>query len=442
MNDRLPPNSPEVEQRLLGCFMLAPATLLEIVSDYPAVEEFFYDLRHKTIFQAMRDSFQTDPISLQQVLRDRGHLANVGGLQYMASLMNLPASGSTFEAKQNADMLRDDYLRRRIIQVSWTMVQSAFESATAAEALEGAEKDVMDIRQSIVTSSDPDIKQLMMEALQEMDEALSNKGKIRGLRVGFDNVDYLTMGLKGAQVFVLAARPSVGKTSLAMNMAEYVAVDSKIPVGVFSLEMAGSELAFRMACARARVDSRDATLGYLKEDEITRMTTAVGEIASAPLHICDKGGLTILQLSARARRMVQRFNVKLGVIDYVQLMGTRNRGTRNDQITEISNGIKALAKDLGIPFIVISQLNREIEKADREPRMSDLRDSGSLEQDADLIGLLSPKGETYEKEQEVDLLIPKHRGGPVGKCEMVFHRNQTRYEAKTKTSDVPTGADI
>jgi replicative DNA helicase len=266
----------------------------------------------------------------------------------------------------------------------------------------------------------------------------------------------MTTGLHGGEMIMVAARPSVGKTSLAMNIAEHVALDLKAPVGVFSLEMTADQLILRMLCSRSRVNLRDIRDGFLAERDFPKLTGAAGKMAGAPLFIDDTAGLSILQLRAKARRMWQQYGIKLFVIDYLQLLHSTSRRSENRQqeIAEISGGIKALAKELNVPIIVLSQLNRELEKRGpgERPRLSDLRESGAIEQDADLVGLLYRDIKTKEGEEEpgdldleaipVKLFIAKQRNGPTGDVDLTFIKSYTRFEsaAKVGPEDVPPDA--
>lgn len=425
MRDRIKPHSPDAEKRLLGCMLYRFGSLQDVLAEYPKAEQLFYDDRNAAIFEAMRDLNSNDAVAIQELLRNRQQ--EVGGVPFITGLINEVASGGVEETRQYAEMLVRDYVRRRLIETAARMERDAYE-AEAADALESAEKAIMEIGASLQSDSDPDLKTLVQGAVSDMEDAFTNKGKIRGLCVGFSKLDWMTHGLKGGQVIIIAARPSVGKTSLAMNMVENVAIEQKYPVGVFSLEMTGRELIHRMACSRARVDSQRAQDGEFQEGDMPRLSSAFTAINSAPLLICEKGGLTISQLSARARRMHQRHKLRLIVIDYLQLMQSRSKGNRNEQITEISNGIKTLAKDLNVPIIALSQLSRDVEKDDRDPRLSDLRESGSIEQDADIVLMLSPKKINEDGSQVVEALIPKHRGGPIGKVTLLFLRSLTRFE--------------
>lgn len=439
MTDRHPPNNPQAEMQVLGCMLLKLESIHEIAAEYPMAPDLFWDDRHRYVYDAIQSAGTTDVTQIAELLRNRQQLEQVGGVPFLASLMNMVATGTTEELQRYAAILARDYVRRKLLELSAVMSIDAFESEDAAEALAKAERSVMEIGASMQSESDPTVKSLVHEAMAELELAFDNKGVIRGLALGFHDLDWMTHGVKSGQIIIIAARPGVGKTSLAMNIVESVAVDQKFPVGVFSLEMTGKELIHRMTCSRSKIDSNRAQSGDLLNGDLESLTMAAGKIANAPIHICEKGGLTIFQLSARARRMHQRYKLKLLVIDYLQLMQSRIKGNRNEQITEISNGLKALAKDLRIPVIVLSQLSRDVEKSDREPRMSDLRDSGSIEQDADLVMLLSPKPvEENSKVQIIEALIPKHRGGPVGKIKLVFTPALTRFESCAR---VPITAD-
>jgi replicative DNA helicase len=271
---------------------------------------------------------------------------------------------------------------------------------------------------------------------------------LTGISTGFMDLDKMTTGFHPGEMIVIAARPSMGKTSLAMNIAEHVAVDLKLPVGVFSLEMTAESLVLRMLCSRSRVNLRNVRDGFLVERDFPVLTNSAGKLGAAPLIIDDSSGLSILQLKAKARRMHQQYGIKLFVIDYLQLLHSTARRAENRQqeIADISNGVKSLAKELNVPVIVLSQLNRELEKdKSRKPRMSDLRESGSIEQDADLIGLLykpsagdDDDASAPSEEQDavaVNLLIAKQRNGPTGDVHLTFMKSYTRFESAAKISD-------
>ena len=301
---------------------------------------------------------------------------------------------------------------------------------------------------------DRPINALVNGAIATIENYHARQGQLGGISTGFPDLDKMTDGLHGGEMIVIAARPSMGKTSLAMNVAEHVAVELKLPVGVFSLEMSSQSLILRMMCSLARVNLRNIREGFMIETDFPKLTSAAGRLSAAKLFIDDTAGLSILQLRARARRMAQQHGIKLFVIDYLQLLNStarRAQDNRQQEIADISSGVKALAKELNVPIIVLAQLNREIEKdKSRKPRMSDLRESGSIEQDADLVGLLykpnagdDEDGAAVEESDglPVNLVIAKQRNGPTGDVHLTFLKPYTRFETATKFSDedVPGG---
>jgi replicative DNA helicase len=290
------------------------------------------------------------------------------------------------------------------------------------------------------------MKDLVNSAIKRIEDNHARQGMLSGIGTGFADFDKMTTGLHEGEMIVVAARPSMGKTSLAMNIAEHVALDEKLPVGIFSLEMTAEQLVMRMLCSRSRVNLRNVNEGFLAERDFPKLTGAAGRLAAAPLVIDDTSGLSILQLRAKARRMHQQHGIRLFVVDYLQLLHSTSRraDNRQQEIADISNGIKALAKELRVPVIVLSQLNRELEKdKNRKPRLSDLRESGAIEQDADLVCLLykaatdDDEGPGYDERDSVpvNLLIAKQRNGPTGDVHFTFLRSITRFESAAKVSD-------
>jgi replicative DNA helicase len=293
------------------------------------------------------------------------------------------------------------------------------------------------------------MKQLVSRAIGTIENYFNRQGELGGIATGFTDLDKMTDGLHAGEMIVIAARPSMGKTSLAMNIAENVVLNQKLPVGVFSLEMTADSLVLRVLCSQARVNLRSIREGFMSEGDFAKLRYGVDKLSSAPLFIDDTPGLSILQMRARARRLWQQYGIKLFVIDYLQLLRStakRAQENRQQEIADISNGIKALAKELKVPIIVLSQLNREFEKEKgRKPRMSDLRESGSIEQDADVVGLLYKPSASDEEEAgavveepdgvPVNLLIAKQRNGPTGDVNLTFLKTYTRFESAAKVSD-------
>lgn len=455
--DRLPPHSIEAEQGVLGCVLLSPHDCMgECIEKLKSGHEIFYDLRHQILFQLLSEMYDEkqaiDIITLQQRLKNIQQLENVGGLAYLSSLPDAVPSAANLE--YYLDIVLEKYLLRKMIQTCTGIVGRVFDYEGQVDSLlDEVERDILKISEERVTGANSTIKELVNQAISKIEEYHQNQGMLTGISTGFADFDKMTTGLHEGEMIVIAARPSVGKTSLAMNIAEHASMELKVPVGVFSLEMTADQLVLRMLCSRSRVNLRNIRDGFLAERDFPKLTGAAGKLASAPLFIDDSSGLSILQLRAKARRMWQQYGIKLFVIDYLQLLNSTSRRAENRQqeIVEISGGLKSLAKELSVPIIVLSQLNRELEKRGpgERPRMSDLRESGSIEQDADLVGLLyrelknkDGEEETNEVEQDaipVKLFIAKQRNGPTGDVDLTFLKSFTRFESAAKVS--PEDAD-
>jgi replicative DNA helicase len=455
--DRLPPHSPEAEQGVLGCVLLSPNDCMgECIGKFKAGGEVFYDLRHQTVYDMLAEMYDQrvpiDVITLQQRLKDRQLLEQVGGIAYLAGLPDTVPSAANIS--YYLEIVLEKYLLRKMIHTCTDVVGRVYDYEGDVDALlDEVEKEVLCINESRVQTATPGMKELVKKAINSVEDFHERQGMLTGISTGFADFDKMTTGLHEGEMIVIAARPSMGKTSLAMNIAEHVAVEQKLPVGVFSLEMSADSLVLRMLCSRARVNLRSVREGFLAERDFPKLTGAAGKLSGAPLYIDDTAGLSILQLRAKARRLSQQHGIKLFVIDYLQLLNSTSRRAENRQqeIADISNGVKALAKELKVPVIVLSQLNRELERdKNRKPRLSDLRESGSIEQDADLVGLLYKAGSGDEEEggggeaeaQDavgVNLLIAKQRNGPTGDVNLTFLKQFTRFEGVSRVSeeDVP-----
>ncbi|MBI3415567.1 MAG: replicative DNA helicase [Verrucomicrobia bacterium] len=458
--DRLPPHSLEAEQGVLGCVLLSPNECLgEYIQNFKDALTAFYDLRHQCILECLVEMYDAkepiDLITLQQKLRNKNQLESIGGLTYLSSLADSVPSAANLN--YYLEIVREKYLLRRVIQTCTGAVARVYEHEGEVDALlDEIERDVLHISEEREKHGTATIKELVHKAINTIEDFHQRQGMLTGLSTGFPDLDKLTSGLHGGEMIVIAARPSMGKTSLAMNVAESIVIDQKLPVGVFSLEMTAESLVLRMLCSRARVNLRDIRDGFLAERDFPKLTGAAGKMAAAPLYIDDTPGLSILQLRARARRMAQQHGVKLFVIDYLQLLhstSARRVENRQQEIADISNGVKALAKELDVPVIVLSQLNRELERdKSRKPRLSDLRESGAIEQDADLVALLykpnagdDDDGGAPREESDgiaVNLLIAKQRNGPTGEVYLTFLKGYTRFESAAKVSadDLPVDA--
>lgn len=445
--DRLPPYSQECEQGSIGCILLSPNDCMpEAIERLRDNGEEFYDLRNKTIYECLLDMYEQriaiDVITLQEQLKKKQLLEQVGGISYLASLPDAVPSAANIA--YYLDFLVEKYMLRKAIWTCTDLVSEIYEfTGSADELMDRVESDIIRIRENRQIESAPDMRTLIQRSISKIEDYQQRQGAITGISCGFTYLDRMTSGLQPAEMVVIAARPSMGKTSLAMNIVESVAVDQNLPVGVFSLEMTAEALVLRMLCSRSRVNIRNVTDGFLAERDFPKITGAAGRLARAPIFIDDTGGLTIMQLRAKARRMVSRRGIKLIVIDYLQLLhGSKRNQSRQEEISDVARGIKNLAKELNIPIVVLCQLNREMEREKgRKPRMSDLRESGEIENAADFIGFLyraisdDDSDEFYSEALPVNLLIGKQRNGPTGEVNLTFLKPYTRFESAARVSD-------
>ena len=435
------PHSLEAEQGVLGSMLIAPT---EVIGD--CVERinatYFYQPAHATIYEVLVEAWTNqrpaDVITLTQTLRDRNLLDGVGGPSFVTHLFTFTPTAAN--ASYYLEIVREKYVLRQIISSCTESARRAYEEQGEVNTLlDEVEQKVLAINENRFKNEAPEMKDLVMEAIESIEKLYERKGAITGISTGFKRIDQMTNGLHPAEMTVIAARPSMGKTAFAMNIAEYVAVDLKHPVAVFSLEMSSQQLVQRLLCSRARVNLGRVRDGFLSERDFPNLTNAASKLAESKIFIDDTAGLSILELRAKARRFKQMHDIQLIVIDYLQLLkSTSRRGQDNRQIeiAEISSGVKALAKELKIPIIVLAQLNRNPEaRAGGKPRLSDLRESGSIEQDADLVGLLV-RSEYYAEDEEqreetrgeAELIIAKQRNGPVGEVKLTFLKEFTRFE--------------
>ena len=437
------PHSLEAEQALLGSMLIAPAEVID--ECIPQItEEAFYLPAHTTIYALIVEFWNNqtpaDIVTITQALRDRKQLEAVGGAAYVTSLIG--ATPTAANALYYLEIVKDKYVLRRIITACTTCAMRAYEdNGEVSSLLDDVERDVLAISEERVKEV-PKIKDQVMQAIETLEQLYERRGAITGLATGFNQLDRMTSGLHGAEMIVIAARPSMGKTAFAMNIAEHVAVASKHAVAVFSLEMSSHQLIQRLLGSMARVNLKKLRDGFLSERDFPSLTNAASKLADSQMFLDDTSGLTILELRAKARRLKQKHDIKLIVIDYLQLLRSPSRRAQENrqlEIAEISSGIKALAKELNIPIIVLAQLNRNPESRSGEskgrPRLSDLRESGSIEQDADVVGLLlrdkyyaDTDEEKAEAEGKATLIIAKQRNGPTDDVKLTFLEEYTRFE--------------
>jgi replicative DNA helicase len=435
---RLPPHSIDAEQSVLGGLMLdnnAWDTAADRVS-----EADFYRRDHRLIFRAIHALAEKgspfDAVTLSEWLGGQNLLAETGGLAYLGSLAKNTPSAANIRAY--ADIVRERAVLRRLISVGTEIVDSAFYPAgrDSKTLLDEAEQRVFQIAEQIARhrSSVRSIKELLVKAVERIDTLFQLDNPITGVPTGFPDLDHLTAGLQPSDLVIVAGRPSMGKTALAINMAEHVVIKTGRPVVVFSLEMPGEQLAMRMMSSLARIDQHKVRTGKLEDEDWPRLTSAVSLLADAPLFIDDTAAMTPTEIRARCRRLKREHDLGLVVVDYLQLMQVPGgKESRAMEISEISRSLKALAKELDVPVVALSQLNRSLEqRPDKRPRMADLRESGAIEQDADVIVFIY-RDEVYNPESadkgKAEIIVAKQRNGPIGTVPLTFLGQYTRFES-------------
>lgn len=444
MLDRVAPHNLDAEEGVLASIMLdGGREVMTLCEEAKIKPEAFYKPAHQLIFQTLQElsslGSSFDEITVADRLKSTDRLEEIGGYASLTRIANRIETSA--HARHWLDIVREKWFLRRVIGTSTKIIEDCYGGQEDLDAqLEKFEQEFFAISQDRVTESAQPLSKSVDEASNLIARMLQQRGQLSGVSTGFIDLDRMTFGLHPQEMIVLAARPSMGKTSLALNVAEGAAMPVKeglapVPTLVFSLEMGADQLAMRMLCGRAKVNLKKVREGFVNEHEQRALGKAAAELKKAPLWIDDSGHLTILEMRAKARRMHSKQNLGLIIIDYLQLLaGTDPRVPREQQIAEISRGIKAMAKELGLPVIVLSQLNRESEKEKRDPRLSDLRESGSIEQDADVVLLLA-KGRDADDNASVqagtgrrELIIAKQRNGPVGSIPLTFVPDYTRFE--------------
>lgn len=434
---RVPPHSIEAEQAVLGGLMLDNSSWDQVADRINEVD--FYRFDHRLIFRAAeRLASQNQPVdvvTLSEVLERTSDLEQAGGLAYLGVLARDTPSAANIRAY--ADIVRERSILRQLISVGTRVADSAFnpEGRDSRALLDEAEKAVFEIAERGVRGREgfTSIKQLLRPALDRIEMLHERQDAITGVATGYDEIDERTSGFQPGDLVIVAGRPSMGKTTFAMNIAEYAAVKHRTPVAIFSMEMPGEQLTMRMLSSLGRIDQHRLRTGRLDEQDWPRLTSAVQMLTDVPLFIDDTPALTPTELRARARRLKREHGLGLIVIDYLQLMQVPStRENRATEISEISRSLKAVAKELGVPVIALSQLNRSLEqRPNKRPVMSDLRESGAIEQDADLIAFIY-RDEVYNEDSPdkgtAEIIIAKQRNGPIGMARLTFLGQFTRFE--------------
>ena len=433
---RLPPQNLEAEQCVLGSILLkegALAKVLDILTD----QDFYRDA-HKTIYAALVALFEKneplDLITLTDILRDWNKLDAVGGPAYLASLTDIvPLSANVV---YYAQIVRRKALLRQLISTTTEIAARCYEEQDDIDALiEETEEKIFDIARRKTDQAVAPLHAIIKQNFAAVTQLYERKEHITGIPTGYYELDKMTAGLQPADLIILAARPSMGKTALALNIAQYAAIEHKVPVAIFSLEMAKEQLGMRLLCAESRVSSSRLRTGFLKEQDWPKLTRAAGVLSEAPIYIDDTPAMTVTEMRAKARRLKAEDDIGLVVVDYLQLMrGRGNAQSREQEISDISRSLKAMAKEINIPVLALSQLNRTLEhRPNKRPQLADLRESGAIEQDADVI-LFIYRDEVYNKAEDnpnkgiAELIIGKQRNGPVGTVLLTFLDRYTRFE--------------
>jgi len=440
---KLPPYSLEAEQAVLGGLMIDNSTW-DQVSDV-VMEADFYRADHRLIFRAIYDLAEEnnpyDVVTLSEWLDTRNELNNVGGLSYLGSLAkNTPTAANI---KAYAKIVRERSVLRQLISVSTGIAESAYnpDGRSSAELLDMAESKVFEIAEKggRAEGGYQNIKDLLVKAVDRIDTLYQSDTAYTGIPTGFDDFDNMTSGLQKADLVIIAGRPSMGKTSFVMNLVENAAIKHKQPVAVFSMEMPGDQLVMRMMASLGRIDSNKIRTGKLEDADWPRLTSAVGILNDAPIFIDDTPGLNPMEIRSRARRIHREHGLGMIVIDYLQLMQSAKGTSENraTEISEISRSLKGLAKELGVPVLALSQLNRSLEqRPNKRPIMSDLRESGAIEQDADLI-IFIYRDQVYNEDSPdkgtAEIIIGKQRNGPIGMARLTFLGQYTRFENHTNS---------
>jgi replicative DNA helicase len=434
---KVPPQSVEAEQSVLGGLMLDNQRWDQIADKVHADD--FYRKEHRLIFRAIAalcdESHPADVVTVSEWLEKNAELENAGGLSYLGALANNTPSAANIVAY--AAIVRERALMRNLIRVANNVANSAYapEGRSAGELLDAAEKHIMDISEQGAgrRGGFQPLKTLLTGAVDRIDKLFRSDSPITGVSSGFADLDGLTSGLQPGDLVIVAGRPSMGKTSFAMNVAETAAVSQKLPVAIFSMEMPGEQLAMRMMSSLGRINAHKVRTGKLDDDDWPRLTHAIGLLADAPMFIDDTPAMTPLELRARARRLKREHGLGMIVVDYLQLMQSPEAGeNRATEISNITRSLKGLAKELSVPVIALSQLNRSLEqRPNKRPVMSDLRESGAIEQDADVIFFIY-RDEVYNEDSQdkgtAEIIIAKQRNGPIGKVRLTFLGEYTRFE--------------
>jgi len=425
---KLPPQNIEAEQSILGGILLDNEVfhrVLEVLN-----EEDFYHAAHRKVFLSMIELYENnepvDLITITNALKNKNQLDEIRGVSYLTSLVD--SIPTTANISYYAKIVKEKSILRRLINKTAEIASMSYDSTgDVDEVLDQAERAIFEISENKIKPSFYSIKEMIKHSFKTIERLYEKKELITGVPTGFEGIDRFTSGFQLSDLVIIAGRPSMGKTSFALNIAQYAAIEASVPVGIFSLEMSKEQLSLRMLCSEAKVDAQRLRTGFLSESDWPKLTRAVGSLSEAPIFVDDTPALSILEMRAKARRLKSEKGLGLIIVDYLQLMrGRVNVERREQEISEISRSLKALAKELNLPVVALSQLNRRVEERhDKRPQLADLRESGAIEQDADVI-IFIYRDEIYNKSEDnenkgnAEIIIGKQRNGPIGMTKLAF----------------------
>ncbi|MGB9911037.1 MAG: replicative DNA helicase [Microgenomates group bacterium] len=434
---KIPPHSDEAEASVLGAILIDKDAIVAVAEFLRP--EHFYNQQNGLIYEAILHLYEErkpiDLVTLKDELKKRKILSKVGGSSYLAELVNQVPTAAHVE--EYGLIIKDNYTKRELISAAARITEEAFdEGKEARKVLDDAEQAIFALSQKHLKEGFLPVKEILAESFDRLDELHKTAGGLRGVPTGFKDLDDTLAGMQDSNLLILAARPGLGKTAFALEIARHVAVKEKLPVGFFSLEMSKEELVDRLLVSQADIDAWKLKTGRLSEDDFTRLSEAMGILAEAPLFIDDTPALTILEMRTKARRLMAEHGLRLLIVDYLQLMkSVRQLENRVQEVSEISMGLKNLARELKIPVLAISQLSREVEKRGKKrPQLADLRESGSIEQDADVVMFLWREDD--DDLENVELEVAKHRNGPLRRIKLRFRGDRIKfYGVETKRSE-------
>jgi replicative DNA helicase len=432
--EKIPPQNLEAEMAVLGS-MLLNENAVSVAAELLDSNSFYKD-QHRKIFEAMLDLYAAnkaiDLITLTDELKRNIALEEVGGVSFLTALVNSVPTAANISHYVN--IVREKSILRNLINNGTKIVSMCYESeGNISEVVDNAQKLIFDISDQKHKGSYIHLKEVIKDSIEAIDRLYQKKSHVTGIPSGFIDFDIKTAGLQSSDLIVIAGRPSMGKSALALGIAEYVGVIEKIPVAFFSLEMSKEQLVQRLLCAHAKVDAHKVRTGYLYPSDWPRLTAAAGKLSESPIFIDDTPAISVMELRAKARRLKSHHDIQLIILDYLQLMrGSTSIENRQQEISEISRSLKSLARELNVPIITISQLSRAVERRDdHRPQLSDLRESGAIEQDADVVVLILREeyyNPTPDNQGIAEIIIAKQRNGPVGSISLAFIKEYTRFE--------------